>query len=137
MQVIVHCLQATCFVCAESDSYTKQHFVPVKVTLIPFIGFHFSRCSYVLSLLRPHIYEDLELKVSIAQLRNEEMYTLKVIWKSMHFGFCVRNSRIWQNLAVSGASSLKQICSGTIKYILSYLILETWAEGLHEGPPCF
>ncbi|XP_068183836.1 pyridine nucleotide-disulfide oxidoreductase domain-containing protein 2-like [Antennarius striatus] len=27
-----------------------------------FPGFHFSRCSYVLSLLRPHIYADLELK---------------------------------------------------------------------------
>ncbi|XP_068183250.1 pyridine nucleotide-disulfide oxidoreductase domain-containing protein 2-like [Antennarius striatus] len=27
-----------------------------------FPGFHFSRCSYLLSLLRPHIYADLELK---------------------------------------------------------------------------
>lgn len=27
-----------------------------------FPGFHFSRCSYLLSLLRPHIYKDLELK---------------------------------------------------------------------------
>ncbi|XP_068183248.1 pyridine nucleotide-disulfide oxidoreductase domain-containing protein 2-like [Antennarius striatus] len=27
-----------------------------------FPGFHFSRCSYLLSLLRPHIYSDLELK---------------------------------------------------------------------------
>ncbi|XP_037322309.2 pyridine nucleotide-disulfide oxidoreductase domain-containing protein 2 isoform X1 [Pungitius pungitius] len=27
-----------------------------------FPGFHFSRCSYLLSLLRPHIYNDLELK---------------------------------------------------------------------------
>ncbi|XP_061693442.1 pyridine nucleotide-disulfide oxidoreductase domain-containing protein 2 [Syngnathoides biaculeatus] len=27
-----------------------------------FSGFHFSRCSYLLSLLRPHIYADLELK---------------------------------------------------------------------------
>ncbi|XP_056465109.1 pyridine nucleotide-disulfide oxidoreductase domain-containing protein 2 [Gadus chalcogrammus] len=27
-----------------------------------FPGFHFSRCSYLLSLFRPHIYEDLELK---------------------------------------------------------------------------
>ncbi|XP_068578557.1 pyridine nucleotide-disulfide oxidoreductase domain-containing protein 2 [Cebidichthys violaceus] len=27
-----------------------------------FPGFHFSRCSYLLSLLRPHIYTDLELK---------------------------------------------------------------------------
>ncbi|XP_015235672.1 PREDICTED: pyridine nucleotide-disulfide oxidoreductase domain-containing protein 2 isoform X1 [Cyprinodon variegatus] len=27
-----------------------------------FPGFHFSRCSYLLSLLRPHIYRDLELK---------------------------------------------------------------------------
>ncbi|XP_029377281.1 pyridine nucleotide-disulfide oxidoreductase domain-containing protein 2 [Echeneis naucrates] len=27
-----------------------------------FPGFRFSRCSYLLSLLRPHIYEDLELK---------------------------------------------------------------------------
>lgn len=79
------------FPCAGSDSCIKQHFVPVKVTLIPFIGFHFSRCSYLLSLLRPHIYEDLELKVSIARLRNEVIYTLKVIWKSLHFNFCVHN----------------------------------------------
>ncbi|XP_060943515.1 pyridine nucleotide-disulfide oxidoreductase domain-containing protein 2 [Limanda limanda] len=27
-----------------------------------FPGYHFSRCSYLLSLLRPHIYRDLELK---------------------------------------------------------------------------
>ncbi|XP_041803527.1 pyridine nucleotide-disulfide oxidoreductase domain-containing protein 2 isoform X2 [Chelmon rostratus] len=27
-----------------------------------FPGFHFSRCSYLLSLLRPHIYADLELR---------------------------------------------------------------------------
>ncbi|CAL8298620.1 unnamed protein product [Merluccius merluccius] len=27
-----------------------------------FPGYHFSRCSYLLSLFRPHIYEDLELK---------------------------------------------------------------------------
>ncbi|CAJ1067644.1 pyridine nucleotide-disulfide oxidoreductase domain-containing protein 2 isoform X1 [Xyrichtys novacula] len=32
----------------------------VSEELIP--GFHFSRCSYLLSLLRPHIYADLELK---------------------------------------------------------------------------
>lgn len=32
----------------------------VSEEIIP--GFHFSRCSYLLSLLRPHIYTDLELK---------------------------------------------------------------------------
>uniref|UniRef100_A0A672IL66 Amine oxidase domain-containing protein n=1 Tax=Salarias fasciatus TaxID=181472 RepID=A0A672IL66_SALFA len=32
----------------------------VSEEIVP--GFHFSRCSYLLSLLRPHIYEDLELK---------------------------------------------------------------------------
>ncbi|KAM9804216.1 pyridine nucleotide-disulfide oxidoreductase domain-containing protein 2 [Neosynchiropus ocellatus] len=32
----------------------------VSEEIIP--GFHFSRCSYLLSLLRPHIYSDLELK---------------------------------------------------------------------------
>ncbi|KAK7930862.1 hypothetical protein WMY93_007257 [Mugilogobius chulae] len=32
----------------------------VSEEIIP--GFHFSRCSYLLSLLRPHIYKDLELK---------------------------------------------------------------------------
>ncbi|KAL0964619.1 hypothetical protein UPYG_G00326530 [Umbra pygmaea] len=32
----------------------------VSEEIIP--GFHFSRCSYLLSLLRPHIYRDLELK---------------------------------------------------------------------------
>uniref|UniRef100_A0A8D3C4K5 Pyridine nucleotide-disulfide oxidoreductase domain-containing protein 2 n=1 Tax=Scophthalmus maximus TaxID=52904 RepID=A0A8D3C4K5_SCOMX len=32
----------------------------VSEEIVP--GFHFSRCSYLLSLLRPHIYADLELK---------------------------------------------------------------------------
>ncbi|XP_021436540.1 pyridine nucleotide-disulfide oxidoreductase domain-containing protein 2 [Oncorhynchus mykiss] len=32
----------------------------VSEEIIP--GFHFSRCSYLLSLLRPHIFRDLELK---------------------------------------------------------------------------
>uniref|UniRef100_A0A8C5E707 Pyridine nucleotide-disulfide oxidoreductase domain-containing protein 2 n=1 Tax=Gouania willdenowi TaxID=441366 RepID=A0A8C5E707_GOUWI len=32
----------------------------VSEEIIP--GFHFSRCAYLLSLLRPHIYADLELK---------------------------------------------------------------------------
>uniref|UniRef100_A0A667Y5U0 Pyridine nucleotide-disulfide oxidoreductase domain-containing protein 2 n=1 Tax=Myripristis murdjan TaxID=586833 RepID=A0A667Y5U0_9TELE len=32
----------------------------VSEEIVP--GFHFSRCSYLLSLLRPHIYSDLELK---------------------------------------------------------------------------
>ncbi len=32
-------------------------------------GFKFSRCSYVLSLLRPDIYKDLELKVGFRRIR--------------------------------------------------------------------
>ena len=32
-------------------------------------GFKFSRCSYVLSLLRPDIYKDLELKVGLKRTR--------------------------------------------------------------------
>lgn len=33
-------------------------------------SFKFSRASYVLSLLRPKIFQDLELKVSLSELNN-------------------------------------------------------------------
>jgi heterodisulfide reductase subunit A-like polyferredoxin len=44
----------------------KRHVVggaAVTEEIVP--GFKFSRASYLLSLLRPHIYSDLELKVCI------------------------------------------------------------------------
>lgn len=48
--VIMHCIR----------SYSKEMYFILS-------GFRFSRCSYLLSLLRPHIYADLELKVNIVK----------------------------------------------------------------------
>lgn len=40
-------------------------YIYIKIFIFDFTGFKFSRASYVLSLLRPKIVSDLELKVNI------------------------------------------------------------------------
>lgn len=87
------------------------HIAIILMTLL-YVGFHFSRCSYLLSLLRPHIYADLELKVhsDIETLHNELLSDLKDVSR---FGPCL------------------------LPFTVMYLYLETWAEGVHERPTCF
>ena len=52
------CCDLMCSCCCDSGG-TAEEIVP---------GFKFSRASYVLSLLRPHIINDLELKVRLLRL---------------------------------------------------------------------
>lgn len=68
-----------------------------------YAGFHFSRCSYLLSLLRPHIIRDLELKVKASTL-----FSVQVMVKVYFLCVCVlqihRNTGLrctWETLMLS------------------------------------
>uniref|UniRef100_A0A8C7CXU1 Pyridine nucleotide-disulfide oxidoreductase domain-containing protein 2 n=1 Tax=Oncorhynchus kisutch TaxID=8019 RepID=A0A8C7CXU1_ONCKI len=71
----------------------------VSEEIIP--GFHFSRCSYLLSLLRPHIFRDLELKKHGLKLYMRDPYAFTPMLEGGVGGHPPRSLLLGSDLAMN------------------------------------
>lgn len=76
--------------CYLHRGITALIYLLVRVILL-YAGFRFSRCSYLLSLLRPHIYRDLELKVIPAFTAASRALQVLIFTVNSFFLFAFRN----------------------------------------------
>ncbi|XP_068183413.1 pyridine nucleotide-disulfide oxidoreductase domain-containing protein 2-like [Antennarius striatus] len=103
-----------------------------------FPGFHFSRCSAVLSLLRPHIYSDLELKKHGLKVYMRDPHTFSPLLEEGVRGAPPRSLTLGSDQSMNqmeiGKFSLKDA-----KAYPNYVAhLEKLAEGIHpllDAPP--
>lgn len=101
-------------------------------------GFHFSRCSYLLSLLRPHIYKDLELKKHGLKVYIRDPHAFTPMLEEGVQGALPRSLTLGSNLAMNQneISKFSQKDARVYKDFVTYL--DKLADSIHpllDAPP--
>lgn len=103
-----------------------------------FPGFHFSRCSYLLSLLRPHIYKDLELKKHGLKVYMRDPHAFTPILEEGVKGAPPRSLTLGSDLAMNQKEIGKFSQKDAMMYKDFIIHLERFANSIHpllDAPP--
>ncbi|XP_076016995.1 pyridine nucleotide-disulfide oxidoreductase domain-containing protein 2 [Genypterus blacodes] len=103
-----------------------------------FPGFHFSRCSYLLSLLRPHIYKDLELKKHGLKVYMRDPHAFTPILEEGVSGFPPRSLILGSDMAMN-QKEIGKFSQKDAKAFPDFVThLDKLAEAIHpllDAPP--